>query len=542
MISLCYTTDNRFSRYGIHHFIEKFGIPIEVNKPSQSGIVIVYGTKTTGDFFIEVKENEIKNNIPGRICTEKDTIPLCEIPQDTGSGSGVIAWFENDLTRFPCITRNELGVTIGIDIFRETGYLLSGHLDSIRPSLDITSQKELAAKPVIDFLENLLFEVILIACRERAVPLIQKSYWPEGKKCAVCLTHDVDEIKKTYQWISRPLRYAGRRDFRGCKGQVHSFIQKIRGTEPYYTYEDIIRIEHDLGVKSTYFILKESGQPNLFSKKTWYLYGRNRTLQSREMRALTTRLKENGDEVAIHGSYLSYKDPELLKEETRELEQLTHERVIGTRQHNLNLEVRQTWEYQVNAGLRYDTTLGFKDTIGFRWGTSFPFFPNTGKELLPLLEIPLIIMDICLESRINRIADCLRIADEVERYQGVLTLLWHPPIFNILEYPDYRDIYIHIIQHCLDNGAWIARARDIYEWISLRNRNTFACNYDPLVKTCAILPVNADDDQFYTLYLPPHCDCSIRSGNADIIKRDGDLVYIKTHNLQNTNEVTIGIA
>ena len=34
----------------------------------------------------------------------------------------------------------------------------------------------------------------------------------------------------------------------------------------------------------------------------------------------------------------------------------------------------------------------------------------------------------------------------------------------------------------------------------------------------------------------PDTDCTIRSENADIIKRDGDHVYIKTHNLQNNNE------
>ena len=50
MISLYYRTDNQFSLYGINHFIEKFGIPINVNKPSQSGIVIAYGARSQGRF------------------------------------------------------------------------------------------------------------------------------------------------------------------------------------------------------------------------------------------------------------------------------------------------------------------------------------------------------------------------------------------------------------------------------------------------------------------------------------------------------------
>ena len=541
MISLYYTTDDPFSLYGIHHFMEKTGIAFEINKPSTSGIVITYGSETKGDFLINIEKNEIKNHICGRISLDNEKIPLCETPHNSNSEDDIIAFFETTDKKYPCVTRYERGITIGVDIFKETGYLLSGHLDAIRPSLDSPAQKELASKPCVDFLENILFNAILDGCNKLNIPFVQKSYWPEGKTFAVCLTHDVDELKKTYQWISRPLRYLARRDYKGFKGQINSFLQKIRGFEPYNTYDDIIRIEHDLGVKSTYFILKESGHANLSSKKTWYLYGRNRSLQSNEMRNLIQRLKSNGDEIAIHGSYFSYKNPVLLNEETRELEQLINEKVIGTRQHNLNLDIPATWDYQVSAGLRYDTTLGFKDTIGFRWGTSFPFFPHTKEKIIHLLEIPLIIMDICLESLKNKENECLLMADEVERYHGVLTLLWHPPLFNILEYGDARGIYLKINRYCQDKGALIAKARYIYEWISIRNRNTFTCDYDPSTKNCTIVTDPADCDHFFTLYLPPHSDCIIRSGNADIIKRDEDRVYIKTHDLHNNNEIIIGI-
>jgi hypothetical protein len=542
MISLYYNTDNRFSRYGIYHFIEKFGIPVEINKPSQSGIVITYGVKASGDFVITVHENKIKDNICGKILILDENIPLCELPRNTGSEGEVTATFENDDVRYPCVTQTDHGYSIGVDIFKETGYLLSGHLDSIRPYLDSIIKTELASKPTVDLLQNILFNAILAGCYKRNIPLIQKSYWPDGKKFAVCLTHDVDELFKTYQWISRPLRFLARGDFLGFKGQIISFLQKIRGTEPYYTYDDIMRIEHDLGAKSTYFILKESGNASLLSKKTWYLYGRNRNLNNPEIQALIRRLTLNGDEVAIHGSFFSYKDPVLLQNETRELEQLINEKVIGTRQHNLNLDVPATWNYQLDAGLKYDTTLGFKDTIGFRWGTSFPFFPNTGEDPLHLLEIPLIIMDICLESRKTKELDCLKIADEVERYQGVLTLLWHPPIFNTLEYPDARDLYIKINQYCREKGAWIARACDIYGWLNLRNQNSFTFNYDTSAKTCTIIPNPLNNNHFLSLYLPLHSICDIRSGNAQIIRRDENCIYIKTHHLQKNNEIIVGIA
>jgi hypothetical protein len=542
MISFYYTTKDRFSRYGIYHFIEKFGIPVEINKPSQSGIVITYGVQGPGDFIISVDENEIKNNLCGKIQTNDENIPLCEIPFNTGSADEVIGHFENNDTRYPCVTRTDHGYSIGIDIFKETGWLLSGHLDTVRSSLDTTTKKEVALNPTVDLLQNILFNAILAGCSAQNIPLVRKSYWPDGKKFAVCLTHDVDEIKKTYQWISRPLRYLVKKDIHGFLGQIHSFIQTMKGNEPYYTYEDILCIERDLGAKSTYFILKESGNASFFSKKTWYLYGRNRSLKSPEMRELLQQLKSNGDEVAIHGSYFSYRDPLLLNDETRELEQLIHEKVIGTRQHNLNLDIPATWNHQVSAGLKYDTSLGFKDTIGFRWGTSFPFYPNTGEKSLPLLEIPLIIMDICLESSNNKESDCLHLADKVRRNHGVLTLLWHPPLFNSLEYPGARDIYIKIIQYCMENGAWIVRGIDIYEWLIRRNQYMLNYEYRTLDKTIKIIPDPGDKDQYLTLHLPYQSICDIRSGNAHIIRKDENCVFIKTHHLRDNDEIIIGLA
>jgi peptidoglycan/xylan/chitin deacetylase (PgdA/CDA1 family) len=539
MISLYYQTDNPLSIYGINHFIEKSGISCQINKPSPSGIIVAYGCEVPADFVISVDENVIQNTVCGKISIPDNEIPVCEIPHNTGMYEKVIADFKTDTTRFPCITKNNQGVTIGIDIFKETGYLLSGHLDSIRQSLDTTTQKEIATKPIVDLLENILFSAILDGFYQQKIPFIQKSYWPEGKKFAVCLTHDVDEIKKTYQWISRPIRYLRHRDLSGFKGQLNSFLQKIREIEPYYTYDDIIAIERELGVKSTYFILKESGKASLFSKKTWYLYGRTRSLKSAEMLGLIQRLQSNGDEIAIHGSYFSYKDSLLLNDEKKELEQLLNEDVIGTRQHNLNLVVPATWNYQIGAGLKYDTSLGFKDSIGFKWGTSFPFFPNFGKEPLQLLEIPLIIMDICLESSINKESDCLRIADAVEQHHGVLTLLWHPPMFNVLEYPDARDLYTKTNRYCQKKGAWFARARDIFEWLSNRNQHSFIYNYDTSTKICTIIPDFNEQEHFFTIYLPDYSDCDIDLENTHVIHRDGKYVYIKTNCLQKDDTIKV---
>ena len=137
-----------------------------------------------------------------------------------------------------------------------------------------------------------------------------------------------------------------------------------------------------------------------------------------------------------------------------------------------------------------------------------------------------------------KMGDCLRTADEVKRVQGVLTLLWHPPIFNPREYPDARDMYIALNQYCKENGAWTARARDIYEWLSLRKQQTFSvvCRGS----LYSIVPTAPSPDCYFTLYPPPGTECTIHSGNAEVIRKDGECIYIKTHNLQKNDEIIVG--
>jgi hypothetical protein len=538
MISLYYSSNDLFGIYGIQHFIEKTGIAIEINKPSSSGIVIAYGTEAKGKYVIKIEKNEIKDHICGRVSISNEKIPLCESPHNTGSGCKIYALFETTETSYPCVTQHSGITSIGIDIFQETGFLLSGHPDKIRNSLDKETREEVAAKPTVDILENLLFSSILDACQLLKIPLIQKSYWPDNKSFTVCLTHDVDELRKSYQYYTRSVVSLMRGDIQGFKVQVNSLLQKIKGNEPYWTYDEIIAIERMFKAKSTYFILKESGNARLFSRKTWSVYGRNRSFKGSQIQALVQKLKENGDEIGIHGSFFSFENPQLLIEETRELERLINETIVGTRQHHLNLNIPCTWEYQIQTGLQYDSSLGFRDNIGFRWGTSFPFFPFSGKEVIPILEIALIIMDNCLDAYKNKEQASLTVAEEVRRYHGVLTLLWHPRMFISEEYPHGREIYIKINQYCLENGAWFARAVDIFKWLSTRNRQVYSCNFEE--SSCTIIPLDTGNEFFFTVYLPQNTNGTIRSNNADIIGGNENYICIKTKDLTLNNKIVVG--
>jgi len=307
---------------------------------------------------------------------------------------------------------------------------------------------------------------------EKRILISRRVLWPEGKRFAICLTHDVDELHKTYQYVTNLIRNIKKGDIMGLKREFLSFLRKIRGEEPYWTFENIMKLEQKLGVKSTFFFLNEQGKVRLLDRSTWRHYGRRYDITDKNVAEMIRTLHSEGWEIGLHGSFYSYKDLNKLREEKEMLESILGAKVEGIRQHNLNLEIPQTWQIHEKLGFEYDSTLGFNDRVGFRWGICYPFHPVDGEgRPLKLLEIPLAIEDIALFRYDNPWAVCMKMIEEVERKGGVLTVLWHHSVFNELEFPGWAEIYEKLIRVCKEKGAWISTAGEIAKWWKMQETN-----------------------------------------------------------------------
>ena len=122
---------------------------------------------------------------------------------------------------------------------------------------------------------------------------------------------------------------------------------------------------------------------------------RSKTLSQRSVKII-----DRGWEVGLHGGHTAYLNAQEMKIKKERLEKVTHQPVLGYRNHYLRFKVPDTWEYLSKAGFQYDTTLGYADCAGFRNGMCHPFRPfnlNTNHEI-DILEIPLTVMDGSLES------------------------------------------------------------------------------------------------------------------------------------------------
>lgn len=146
---------------------------------------------------------------------------------------------------------------------------------------------------------------------------------------------------------------------------------------------------------------------------------------------------QTGFPVEIHASYTSSIDADSLQSEAAVLSSVLHKPPTGTRQHWLRFSDPDDLFRQVaEAGLRFDSSLGFTHHIGFRNGASFAFPPYNFKEERPydFLEIPLAIMDGSLDAECQATREdpqflTDRVLAESRKYGwGGISVLWHNPV------------------------------------------------------------------------------------------------------------------
>lgn len=159
---------------------------------------------------------------------------------------------------------------------------------------------------------------------------------------------------------------------------------------------------------------------------------------------------QRGFGVGVHASYNSLIGPGTLKTETRLLENIMGQKATGSRQHWLRFDRHGTlYKALHEAGLAYDSSLGFSETCGFRNGANFAFPPYDFEHERPcsFLEIPLVIMDGSLQRASQTLReDPQTLADRIlhESRQlgwGGISVLWHNPMEAVQVPKEINDVF-----------------------------------------------------------------------------------------------------
>jgi hypothetical protein len=295
-------------------------------------------------------------------------------------------------------------------------------------SSSVADREGFVGVPIVDAYVELMWSAL-----RRLWPRLER----RRRSFRLALTHDVDDplasLGRTAPRLARQLAADAlvRRDPALAARRVRSWAAMRRGDhrlDPYNTFDFLMAVSERHGVASAfYFLATEEAS----TRNGPY------TLEHPWVRALITRIHRRGHEIGYHAGFDTYRDAERTGEEFRRLRTAATELGVsqsqwGGRQHYLRWENPSTWANWEQAGLDYDSTVGFADRIGFRLGTchEFPTFQVRERRPLRLRERPLIVMDRTVFDYMRLSPEdareaVLEVARECRRAAGTLTVLWH---------------------------------------------------------------------------------------------------------------------
>jgi hypothetical protein len=207
--------------------------------------------------------------------------------------------------------------------------------------------------------------------------------WPGGARAAACAGHDVDypEVKR----LVEPLRALRRLGGRGAAPAVELLL----GRRHHWHFDGWTRTERELGMRSAFYFVARPGsllEYALGRPDPFYDVGDAR------YRRLLSSLAGSGFEVGMQASYEAYRDQAVFRAEKAKVEEVLGAAVFGNRHHYWHLnpaDAEDTLLIHEAAGLLYDSSLAFEQTIGWRRGLTWPFFPYSHRLRRPIRTLQL---------------------------------------------------------------------------------------------------------------------------------------------------------
>ena len=278
---------------------------------------------------------------------------------------------------------------------------------------------------------------------------------PLKRKTNYRLTHDVDITLKLPN-IYKLIKASGRLlliERKGIKAQIELFklYAKIRKgiiKDPYDTFDWLFRLEEI--EKVIYFMAGGITKYDNFYR-----------IDSPIARRTIKQAQSKGYKIGLHPSYEAYANEELYTKEKKALEQVLGEKVELARQHYLRFQFPETADIIDSQGITEDSTLGYRDMIGFRSGTGFGYrlYNFAKEEAYQFVEVPLVIMEWSLLVQNNHDVQeankALNMFLEKNQYFTKVTILFHNSIFDQVgtQRKDLKTLYMNFIDYSTEKKS-----------------------------------------------------------------------------------------
>ena len=350
---------------------------------------------------------------------------------------------------------------IGIDILGSCFFMLSRYEELISSERDehqrfpasasIASKQGFLHRPVV----NEYLEILWVCCR-RLWPMLERKI----RKFRVMVTADVDEpyAAGVKDWRRQLRQSLGdvlkRKSPRKAIVGLGSFFKARKGDfsldRHLKMFDWMMDINEGGGnIVEFYFIVDHSDH----SRDGSY------DIDEPVIRDLLDKIHDRGHRIGLHPSYNTFRCGMQLKKEVAILRRVLDEQGIrqeqlGGRQHFLRWDPAETARNWSDAGLDYDSSLGFADHAGFRCGTCYEYdlYDLRHRRGLHVKERPLVAMEVTFFNRAYmgmgagpEAQDYMRkLKDVCRRFDGDFVLLWHNSTFpNEAAKSMYRNLCIN---------------------------------------------------------------------------------------------------
>jgi hypothetical protein len=338
-------------------------------------------------------------------------------------------------------TYSATSIETNLDILGSIFFMLSRIEEVVLPDRDkhdrfpacasLAGRAGFLHRPVVDEYVEILWQMM-------------QSLWPQLRRTRRCgsvlVTCDVDTpFDCARSSISHFLKAGAgdlvkRRNFDQAWQRAYGYYSYTRGRherDENYTFDWYMDTCEQYGQKLIFFFIPDGTAGTIDGCYR---------LKDRAIRALIRKVSERGHEIGVHGSYNTYKNPDQIKGERKRLIDVCERLGItspirGNRQHYLRWDVRQTPDYLDGADFDYDTTGGFADSVGFRYGTArpFPMWSWQTESQLKLVQRPLVFMETSLFAPQYMDMDlsqesmdyALTLKNRALRCGGDFVVLWH---------------------------------------------------------------------------------------------------------------------
>lgn len=446
-----------------------------LDTPRAEMVILYAGHKVTSDganlFEIESTQG------PTILVHQRDRLPIYGdlvtfpeaalfSPRDRGSGRPAMC---------RRISGNQTVMRIGYDLFREIEYLLTEG----QPA-------DFAHIPAIELHIALLRDVILSARLE----LIEVPPIPYGYQFVACLTHDVDHPSiSRHKWDHTIFGFL----YRAIVGSMINLLRQRIGWRALVTnWSTALRLPFvylsiakdfwqgfddrylalEQGLSSTYFFIPFKDKAGKCAKGT-APKRRAAGYGATELADTISKIVADGCEVGLHGID-AWMDPIAAREELDEIRRITGAPEVGVRMHWLYCS-QDSPAVLEEAGAAYDSTVGYRETVGYRAGTIQAYKPLNVQSLL---ELPLHVMDTAMFypaymglSSTQATSVIRRFTCDANRFGGCFTINWHDR--SLAPERLWSACYRSAIDDLKGRNAWFANAGQAAAWFRKRRSVVF---------------------------------------------------------------------